>query len=371
MQRWSTLAAPGFLRHQWLSMNDKPHQRSTAGTSPRVGRSKTVDLIAEMSAATALEPPHLPEDRREEILTRRCNDPQFDDVHRNEQVRDAVLHAMAFASIDSRSSFSKTLGYVLKYVCWSFQLGRPLELERLFDEDQISEFAASYFRQRLAADSRTPNDVVNRLLRVARTIPGTGVSQGPVAHSRKTVAPPIGDKQRTDYEAALAALPANKSSVRARVVWGLAAGAGGNGGEISRLNYSDITERWGVTGVNFRPTRHCARRFVPIQTEYLPWVLSGRESHSPESAIISEGLRKRVSDAVFGCLPINGHELPNIGALVSLYRSRLLLAEIPFSLIMNLCGLHTSHSLTDLLPYLPEPDEQDLQRWAQKLGAET
>lgn len=334
-------------------------------------RPKRINFLEEMSDDIDAPTPPISTDHEDKVRRRRCKDPALQTAWADPSVIDAVLTAMAHASIASGSSFDKTLGYVYKFISWLHTQNMPTEPAEAFRLDNIEAFIAGYMNQRLVSDSRTPDDCARRLMKVAESIPGTGHKHAAKPNSgRKAVAAPMDPTVREAYEEALAELPASTPVHRARLVWSLAAGAGGNGGEIGRTRIADITTKWGVTVVRFPSTRSSAPRDVPIQTEYLQWVHEACDAARAEKNrewVIPVGNRNNVAAQTFGRLPIVGYGTPDISQLVSTYRVRLLQAPIPFSLVMYLCGLKTSHSLTDLLAYVPDRPNNDLETWINTL----
>ena len=337
------------------------------------GPKRRIDFVAEMSASPPIP---LPPERERRVRGRSCQDMTFFDAWSTDRTVDLVLLAMAHARIESTSSFDKSLGYVYRFVAWwcHHNPDSEADLASIFKADVIRNFVETYVKGLYALDSRTPADCHQRLVRVSQAIPGTGLRRGSGGFGgRKAVAPPMELAEIETLRQLLDSLPSHLESVhRSKMFLALSAGAGGNGAEIARLRYGDIGTKWNMTCIHFGESKVVGPRFVPIQSEYLRWIREIRATKDATDPLLPEGLRKNVVGNTFGQLPVHDFKAPEVGRLVSTYRLRLLKAPIPFSLVMYLAGLKTSHSLTDLLSYVDyDHADRELDRWFANLTDET
>ncbi|CAM4008566.1 hypothetical protein [Janibacter anophelis] len=276
-----------------------------------------------------------------------------------DEVRPLACYLMAAYQAPSARRVQSVASAVTSFVLWfatsTYRADRsvPVTLSELQRIDVADAYIVT--RTDLSENSRgTHRSIIRRVLRRADNAPNADTLQ-----KQPIVAPYTPAECRTLVEVA-AAQPTVQRSRQALWLVALGLGAGLNAGDFRHLRRSDITtvtidggEALVVTVPGAKP------RAVPVMSEFAPAVRAAMALHDEvlgADALVLNGLegRKQVLRTTLRRLETTtGEMVINQGRLRATWLFAAIHAPIPLTVLLDVAGLASARSLTELAQYSP------------------
>lgn len=268
------------------------------------------------------------------------------------EVRDLVFDTMSRCGGESDIFFKRKTRIVLQYFIWASEQGYKLNRNTLFTTSAIEDFTRRGLPQ-LVESSRT--NYRSELRSVARKVAAEAYTTPFIKRiPHELVRPPYSASEIQSILFTIRYQPSEERRRRLMAAVSLGLGAGINANELLELRRRDIRD-YENDGIEIRvPGKN--PRTVWLLNEYERDLRDGISELSPRS-LVAVGKEKSGRNAVnllYSGVFQSGSDVIKIEQvrLRNTWLIRLLEAPIPLALVMQVAGLSSARSLTDLVLYV-------------------
>jgi len=269
------------------------------------------------------------------------------------QLRPVLRDLMSRSKITTRGRFENTLTALCRYLAWRLEQGLSPDREHSMTYLAIDAFYAQVVDD---YEPRTLNDYRSRL-RILASEAYPGAHNPTTAHVEGYRA--IRQGYTLEEEAVIRRMATRqRSSIRRRqacAIVGLAGGGGIDARDFRVLESAHVDDQ-GDNGIIVTVPGSRPRQTV-IRREYEELVRIGLEDVKPNAKIIgnSATLKNRVGSITVELDTIGGPEI-DVARLRTTWLTWLITQPIPLALVMQVSGLRSGRTLTDLLAYAQSSD---------------